>query len=135
RRATCWPARRDGRTFLQRPIARTSAQPARRESVPRGLRFPRRAPERNVGLDELADAVGIGKFASCGSSANAQVCHPTRCHLHIASAPRRLLETGESIAATAAATGVADQSHLHRHFQRTLGLTPAAYRRRVRSTG
>jgi AraC-like DNA-binding protein len=33
---------------------------------------------------------------------------------------RRRLEAGESIADTAAATGFADQSHLHRHFQRSL---------------
>ena len=42
---------------------------------------------------------------------------------------RRLLEAGETIADVAAATGFADQSHLHRHFQRGLGLTPGEYRR------
>ena len=41
-----------------------------------------------------------------------------------------MLEAGETIAQTAAATGFADQSHLHRHFQRSLGLTPATYQRR-----
>jgi transcriptional regulator GlxA family with amidase domain len=46
---------------------------------------------------------------------------------------RRLLESGESIADVAAATGFADQSHLHRHFQRSLGLTPGEYRRSFNS--
>jgi AraC-like DNA-binding protein len=42
---------------------------------------------------------------------------------------RRMLEGGSAIAETAAATGFADQSHLTRHFRRSLGFTPGAYRR------
>ena len=34
------------------------------------------------------------------------------------------------LARLAADLGFADQSHLHRHFERTLGLTPGEYRRR-----
>ena len=49
---------------------------------------------------------------------------------HRVKAARRMLEAGETIAQVAAATGFADQSHLHRHFQRSLGLTPAKYQRR-----
>jgi AraC-like DNA-binding protein len=45
-------------------------------------------------------------------------------------AARRLLEAGEPIAETAVATGFADQSHLHRHFRRSLGVTPGQYQRR-----
>jgi AraC-like DNA-binding protein len=45
-------------------------------------------------------------------------------------AARGLLEAGATTADTAARTGFADQSHLHRQFQRTLGVTPAEYRRR-----
>jgi len=40
---------------------------------------------------------------------------------------RRMLESGRSVGDTAVATGFADQSHLHRHFVRTLGITPGAY--------
>jgi AraC-like DNA-binding protein len=88
-------------------------------------------PERNVGLDELAAAAGIGKFRlirlfreRTGLPPHAlQVAHRVR-------AARRLLEGGETIAETAAATGFADQSHLHRHFQRSLGLTPGEYQKR-----
>ena len=88
-------------------------------------------PERNVGLEELAAAAGIGKFRlirlfreRTGLPPHAlQVAHRIR-------AARRLLEAGETIAATAAATGFADQSHLHRHFQRSLGLTPGEYQSR-----
>jgi AraC-like DNA-binding protein len=88
-------------------------------------------PERNVGLDELAAAAGIGKFRlirlfreRTGLPPHAlQVAHRVR-------KARRLLEAGETIANIAAATGFADQSHLNRHFQRSLGVTPGEYRRR-----
>lgn len=88
-------------------------------------------PERNVSLDELATAAGIGKFRlirlfreQTGLPPHAlQVAHRVR-------AARRLLEAGQQIADAAAATGFADQSHLHRHLQRSLGVTPAEYQRR-----
>jgi AraC-like DNA-binding protein len=93
-------------------------------------------PERNVGLDELADDAGVDKFRlvhlfreRIGLPPHAlQIAH----RVHHA---RRLLEAGQTVAATAAATGFADQSHLHRHFQRTLGLTPGEYRQRFAGTG
>jgi AraC-like DNA-binding protein len=89
-------------------------------------------PEHNVELTELAAAAGIGKFRlirlfreRTGLPPHAlQVAHRIR-------AARRLLEAGEAIAATAAATGFADQSHLHRHFQAALGWTPREYQRRM----
>jgi AraC-like DNA-binding protein len=41
---------------------------------------------------------------------------------------RRMLAAGAPIADAANAAGFFDQSHLHRHFLRVMGLTPAAYR-------
>jgi transcriptional regulator GlxA family with amidase domain len=38
-----------------------------------------------------------------------------------------LLEAGQT---TAVAAGFADQSHLHRHLQRSLGVIPAEYKQR-----
>jgi AraC-like DNA-binding protein len=89
-------------------------------------------PERNISLDELAAAAGIGKFrllrlfrAQTGLPPHAlQIAHRIR---HA----QRLLETGHTIAETAAATGFADQSHLHRHFRRGLGMTPREYQKRL----
>ena len=86
----------------------------------------------NVSLDQLAAAAGIGKFRlvrlfreHTGLPPHAlQIAYRVR-------AARRLLEAGESIAGTAAATGFSDQSHLHRHFQRSLGVTPGEYQRRI----
>ena len=85
----------------------------------------------NVGLDELAAAAGVGKFRlirlfrfRTGLAPHAlQVAHRIRT-------ARRMLEAGHTIADTAALTGFADQSHLHRHFQRGLGITPGEYQER-----
>jgi transcriptional regulator GlxA family with amidase domain len=122
--------------WLRALIERSSAvRPLRSPPSPhddRALRlaydYLRDQPERNVGLDELA-AAGIGKFRlirllreRTGLPPHAlQVAHRIR-------KARRLLEAGETIADAAAATGFADQSHLHRHFQRSLG-PPGEYRR------
>jgi AraC-like DNA-binding protein len=48
---------------------------------------------------------------------------------------RRLLDAGSSIADAAHACGFADQSHLHRHFKRTWGVTPGQYRNFVQERG
>jgi AraC-like DNA-binding protein len=45
---------------------------------------------------------------------------------------RRLLERGAGVSEAAARTGFFDQSHLHRHFRRSLGTTPREYARRFR---
>ncbi len=42
---------------------------------------------------------------------------------------RRLLRAGEPVAAVAAETGFADQSHLGRHFRHYFGATPGVYSR------
>jgi AraC-like DNA-binding protein len=126
--------------WLRAVIARTASGRPRRPALgvrdDRALRaacaYLAERPERNVGLDELAAAAGIGKFRlirlfreRTGLPPHAlQVAHRIR-------AARRLLEAGETPAQAAAATGFADQSHLHRHFRRSLGLTPGEYRRRL----
>jgi AraC-like DNA-binding protein len=85
--------------------------------------------DHNVGLDELAAAAGIGKFRLIRLFRQRTGLPPHALQLaHRIRKARRLLEAGSTIAETAAATGFADQSHLHRHFQRSLGLTPRKYR-------
>jgi hypothetical protein len=73
--------------WLRALIQRSSAVRSRRSSLShrddRALRlardYPGDRPERNVGLDELAAAAGIGKFRSSASSASAPAYHRTRC--------------------------------------------------------
>jgi AraC-like DNA-binding protein len=89
-------------------------------------------PERNVGLDELAAAAGTGKFRLIRVFRERTGLPPHALHVaHRIRAARRLLEAGRTIGETATATGFADQSHLHRHFQRGLGLTPGEYQKRL----
>jgi AraC-like DNA-binding protein len=90
-------------------------------------------PEQNIGLDELATIAGVGKFRMVRLFR--QRLGVTPHVLHIANrirAARRSLENGDTIAQAALATGFADQSHLHRHFTRVLGVTPGEYQRRLR---
>ena len=89
-------------------------------------------PDATVSLDELAAAAGIGKFRLVRSFAAEFGVTPHRYQLGIRVArARRGLEAGWTVADTAASTGFADQSHLHRHFRRSTGMTPAAYARAV----
>lgn len=88
-------------------------------------------PEHNISLDELAAAAGIGKFRLIRLFRQRTGLPPHALQLaHRIRSARRLLEAGQTIAEATAATGFADQSHLHRHFQRSLGVTPAEYQRR-----
>ena len=98
----------------------------------RALDYLRDEPERNVSLDELALAAGIGKFrlVRLFRQRTGLPPHALQLAYRIQSA-RRLLEAGQTIAEAAATAGFADQSHLHRHFQRGLGVTPAEYQRRL----
>ncbi len=90
--------------------------------------------DRNVGLDELAAVAGIGKFRLVRLFRERLGQPPHAVALaHRIRRARGLLEAGEPIAEVAVATGFADQSHLHRHFRRSLGLAPGEYRRRFGS--
>jgi AraC-like DNA-binding protein len=89
-------------------------------------------PERHVGLDELAAAAGIGKFRLIRLFREQTGLPPYAFQIaHRIRLARRLLEAGHPIASVAASTGFADQSHLHRQFQRSLGVTPLTYQRRA----
>jgi AraC-like DNA-binding protein len=123
--------------WLRGLVRRTSVSRPAPSSSPRDDRAMRLACDylgdhaaRNVGLDELAAAAGIGKFRLIRIFRERTGLPPHALQIaHRIRHARRLLEDGETIAQVAFATGFADQSHLHRHFQRSLGLTPGAYRR------
>lgn len=118
----------------------TSASSSRRFRDARDDRALRLAAEyllahstENIRLDELAVAAGVGKFRLVRLFRERTGLPPHALQLaHRLRVARRLLEAGESVAATAALTGFSDQSHLHRHFRRGIGMTPGAYRRRAR---
>jgi AraC-like DNA-binding protein len=87
----------------------------------------------NPSLDELARVAGVDKYRLIRLFRAGVGMPPHRYLLaeRIRRA-RRLLEAGHPIAGVAAATGFADQSHLHRHFRRGLDVTPGEYAARFR---
>ncbi len=116
--------------------------------APRGARFARSAWSaavararslldarltETVGLDELAAHARLDKFRLCrafrdevGLPPHAYVTHRR------VSLAQDLLARGLSQAEVAASVGLYDQSQLHRHFKRIVGVTPGAYARAVR---
>jgi AraC-like DNA-binding protein len=89
---------------------------------------------RNLTLSEVAAAAGVSRHRLTRLFRAAYGLPPHRFVLaQRIRAARRLLERGAAPAEVAAQTGFFDQSHLHRHFTRTLGMTPAAYAAALRS--
>jgi AraC-like DNA-binding protein len=84
----------------------------------------------NVSLDDLAEAVGTSKFHLVRQfrAVTGVPPHSFQIGQRVKRA-RLLLEAGMSAAEVAVMTGFVDQSHLHRHFTRRLGLTPGRYAR------
>jgi AraC-like DNA-binding protein len=89
---------------------------------------------RNLTLSEVAAAAGVSRHRLTRLFRAAYGLPPHRFVLaQRIRAARRLLERGVAPAEAAAQTGFFDQSHLHRHFTRTLGMTPGAYAAALRS--
>jgi len=112
-----------------------SAHRARRDpGLRRACEMLRDDPAGEFTLAELAQAAGSSRhrlsrlFRAAYGSAPHQFLLAQR--LRIA---RNMLEGGVSIAEAAQLSGFTDQSHLHRHFRRALGLTPGQYQRHMRS--
>jgi AraC-like DNA-binding protein len=89
----------------------------------------------NVTLDELAGAAGTSRHRLSRLFGAAYGMPPHRFQLACRiGAARRMLEHGVPVAEVALEAGFVDQSHLHRHFHRTLGMTPGRYARLTAQT-
>lgn len=82
------------------------------------------------GLDQLARLAGLSRFQLVRQFARWQGLPPfawlQQQRLRLA---RQLIAGGCPLAEAAAASGFADQSHLHRQFVRSFGFTPGQWRR------
>ncbi len=108
---------------------RTRVRPAHR-AVRQAQDLLEAAPEQAISLDELSRQVGLSPYHLLRTF-RAEVGLPPHAYqtqLRVWRA-RRLLRAGLSIAEAASAAGFVDQSHLHRHFRRVLGVSPGAYLR------
>jgi transcriptional regulator GlxA family with amidase domain len=81
-------------------------------------------------LDELAAVAGLSRFhlqrvftAEIGMGPHA---YQTQVRINRA---KELLRRNVPLAEVATRAGFADQSHLHRHFTRRVGITPGQYAR------
>lgn len=84
----------------------------------------------DIGATDLAEAVGHSRFAIYRAFRARYGMAPSDYQRQLRlRAARSQLSAGVAPAAVAAATGFADQAHLHRWFVRYFGLTPGAYRR------
>jgi AraC-like DNA-binding protein len=86
-------------------------------------------------LQHLADTVGLSTFQTIRAFRNAFGVTP-HAYLLLLKIQRakELLRIGTPICDVAAEVGFVDQSHLHRHFRRMTGVSPAIYQKTLRST-
>ena len=84
----------------------------------------------NISLDELASQVDLPPLRLLRTFRK-QIGLPPHAYLNQVRVQqaKRLLVAGWSIADAAIETGFSDQSHLHRHFKRMVGVTPGQYAR------
>jgi AraC-like DNA-binding protein len=110
-----------------RPSAR-SAEGHDEAALRRALSALADDPARDVSLAELATAAGMSQYRLVQRfrARFGMPPHAFQIAQRVARA-RRLLEAGVPASTAAVRAGFHDQSHLHRHFRRCLGLTPAAY--------
>ena len=86
-----------------------------------------------VTLDELAAHARLDKFRLCRAFRGEMGLPPHAYVTHRrVSVAQDLLAHGLSQAEVAARVGLYDQSQLHRHFKRIVGVTPGAYARAMR---
>jgi len=87
-------------------------------------------PDQPVFLDELAAHAGLDKFHLVRAF-RAEVGLPPYeylTHMRVARV-KELLERGVRVAEAAQSVGFYDESQLHRHFRRIVGITPGSFSR------
>lgn len=86
--------------------------------------------EHPPGLDELAGLADLSRFQLVRQFARAHGLPPFAwLQQQRLSRARALIAAGTGLSEAALACGFADQSHLNRHFVRSFGFTPGAWRR------
>lgn len=83
-----------------------------------------------LGLDQLASAAGMTRFQALRAFKKRYGVPPHSYQLVLRiNRAMLMLRRGAPVTAVAHQLGFADQSHLTRHFKKTLGVTPGAYAR------
>lgn len=99
-------------------------------AVGRAKDLLRTSLNRQVTLDELAAASGLGRYRLVRAFTRAVGSPPHAYHLQLRIAEaRRLLQKGRTGSEIAAGLGFTDQPHFIRHFQKILRVSPGKYAR------
>ena len=99
--------------------------------VRRAMSLLRESVTEHITLERLAEHADLEKFRLCRAF-RAQVGLPPHAYLTRLRVQRaqELLAAGVKASEVAPRVGFYDQSQLHRHFRRIVGITPGAYARR-----
>src|SRR5258708_8046380 len=100
----------------------------------RGREFLRASIKRGVALKEVARECGlsVGHFAHAFRRTLGVAPHKWLIEQRVALSKEKLRDGRSSLSDVAAECGFSDQSHLGRHFQRIVGVTPGAWRRALK---
>src|SRR5262249_54973914 len=98
------------------------------EAVRRARAFLHDALADKITLDDLAEHAGLHKFHLVRAFRSEVGLPPYEFLTYIrVSRARELLRRGVLVAEAAQAVGFCDESQLHRHFRRIVGLPPGVY--------
>jgi AraC-like DNA-binding protein len=126
-------------TFLRALASRHSTvdpverrPPPAREALTRVREYMRARYSEDIALETLAAVAGLGRHHLTRAFTRAFGIAPHRylTHLRLA-AGRQQLHRGVAIADVSVAVGFSDQSHFHRRFKHTFGITPRQFQRAV----
>ena len=106
------------------------------EQMRRAVELINGAIGEQISLLEISSALGLSQWHFARQFRKTTGLSPYQFFMRArVERARGLLEDGCPISEVAAATGFADQSHLHRYFMRFTGVTPGNVSRRLKKSG
>lgn len=126
--ALTWLMLRHGKSRIE-PVAQSKAQ----SQIARIKAFLDDFPEANISLLELADKAGLSPYYLLRQFQQATGLPPHAYQIQARLRKgRQMLKAGSGVLETALACGFHDQSHFHRHFRKSIGVTPGDYVKSLR---
>ncbi|ALX94234.1 AraC family transcriptional regulator [Serratia sp. JSRIV001] len=126
--ALTWLMLRHGKSRIV-PAVQSKAQ----SQIARIKAFLDDFPEANISLLELAEKAGLSPYYLLRQFQQVTGLPPHAYQIQARLRKgRQLLKAGNGVLETALACGFHDQSHFHRHFRKSIGVTPGDYVKSLR---